>query len=101
MLCQSLLNLQSFVWNYLFSSALQLEVQFEYDASFYGRDNILTQVNFAFILFYIIEQVKEWIRTSSLDHLLSRPVATLVWPLAFKASRQPSLTVGFPGKRQS
>ena len=37
----------------------QLEVQFEYDSSFYGRDNILASVNFSFILFYVIEQVRD------------------------------------------
>ncbi|XP_071791229.1 two pore channel protein 2-like isoform X1 [Asterias amurensis] len=40
---------------------ISLEVQFEYDSSFYGRDNILSSVNFIFILYYVLEQLlKIW-----------------------------------------
>ncbi|XP_022111800.1 two pore calcium channel protein 2-like isoform X2 [Acanthaster planci] len=40
---------------------ISLEVQFQYDSSFYARDNVLARVNFSFILFYLFEQIlKVW-----------------------------------------
>ncbi|XP_038048853.1 two pore calcium channel protein 2-like [Patiria miniata] len=40
---------------------ISLEVQYQYDSSFYARDNVLAHVNFSFILFYLVEQIlKVW-----------------------------------------